>query len=364
MTSVSYEVPVFHQTTNLPLELVLVILEFAARTWIDVHPRWTASLQLISRTARAAIEPIIYRVFIVQGNLRRDSGGVLGLPDIERLAQILANDAPRIHHLVLGEAALAGLRTPVAPTRSVARLSVITRQDVPRLPALAQPLNAGVNSNKTELVCTGLALVGNLRFSVDTWEHRRFWRSNLATIRGASSYDTIGILAVDNDGNRPGIIGRGDKWFHIELVNQMALSTLILNDIAGLLRSSLPELRSAQVVIVCPADYTSPYSLRVDETLQLLDASRTLPAADETLEAEWCAEQHLPIELSPQQFRMLRKSRVHPDVLYSRVHVSHAVWGCDGPGWVGLWYGRAVERGDAWDKGRLLRRFVAHAGSK
>jgi len=360
ITSISDQVPALHQTINLPLELVLVILESAARTWIDVHPRWTASLQLISHAARAAIEPIIYRVFIVQGDPRRDSVGDLILLDAERLAQILANDTPQIHHLILGVAALTGLRTPAGPTRSVARLSVITRQDAPRLPALTQPLNAGVNSNKTELVCTGLALVGNLRFSGDTWEHRRFWRSKPVPSRLQIFYGWADVIAVDNDGNHLNTMIPGEKWFHMEVGNQRSISMPILKDIAGLLHSSLPELRNAQVVIVCPVDYTSEWGLAVDETLQLLDASCTLPIEDQTLEKQWCAEQHLPVALNSLDFQSLRESKVDSNVIYSRVHVSHAVWGCNGPGWVGLWYGRAVERGDAWDKGRPLRQFVAN----
>ena len=355
MTSISDEVPVLHLATKLPLELVLAILEFAARTWIDVHPQWIASLQLISRAARAAIEPIIYRVFAVRDNPRHDNEG---RSHTQRLAQILANDASRIHHLILGEDALAGFRTPAAPTRSVARLSVITRQDLFRPPDLTQPLN--VSSNKTELVCYRLALVGMLHSHGGTWKHRRFWWPIVVKGRVPKFYDWVDVIAVDNDGNCLDMKVSGDKWIHIELGNQPTILMPILKDIAGFLHSFLRELRSAQIVIVCPVDYTSPWGLGVDETLQLLDASRTLPAADETLEAEWCAEQHLPIALGPPEFRMLRNSRVIPDVLYSRVHVSHAVWGCNGPGWAGLWYGRAVERGDAWDKGRPLRRFVVN----
>ena len=325
--------------------------------------RWAALLQLVSRAARAAIEPIIYCVFVVQSNAWRDGQGHWTRPpNAQQLARILAKDSPRVLHLTLGEAALASLRTPSAPKRSVARLSVVTRRGSVLLPDLTKPLN--VNSNNVEIVYNGLTRVGNLRFFGGTWEHRRFWRSILAAIRGAPLYDSIGIIAVDNDGNRPNLIVQGDRWFHIELGSQTALSTLILNDIAGILHSSMPELCSAQVVIVCPIDYVAPWGLRVDETLQLLDASHTIPVADETLEAGWCAKQQLPIALNSLEFQSLRESRVKPDVIYSRIHVSHAVWGCNGPGWVGLWYGRAVERGDAWDKGRLLRPFVAHADSK
>jgi len=132
----------------------------------------------------------------------------------------------------------------------------------------------------------------------------------------------------------------------------------VLGDIALILRSSRPKLHNAHVVICCAVDYITPWKFGVDETIQLLNASRPLPADDRALEEWWAEHQYPPLGLGSRNFQMLRKFRVDPEVLYIRVHISHALWGCGGPGWAGLWYGRAVERGDTWDEGRPVRRFV------
>jgi len=346
---------------RLPLELVLVTLEWAARTWIDVHPRWTASLQLVSHAAQAAIEPIIYSVFVIQSSEWQDRADLWNQArDAELLAWILANDAPRVSHLILGENALAAARTSSAPTRSFERLSIVTDINSEILPHDDTPLK--VTSTNTNHIIFGQVQVGFLRHFPGPEGHKRFWRSRTSAIGGAPAYNFVCIDDVQSNTNLPAAVSGGERWFYFELGKRTALSTLVLQDIAGVLQSTMPDsdLRNAQIVIVCPVGYTSPWGLGVDETIQMLDSSRMLPVEDRALENQWCAEHDLSVAFNSLEFRMLRNSKVDPDVLYGRVHVSHALWGCDGSGSVGLWYGRAVERGDAWDEGRLLRRFVAN----
>ena len=139
----------------------------------------------------------------------------------------------------------------------------------------------------------------------------------------------------------------------------MTLSRPVLSDIANiLLRPPVynPDVHR-EVVLVCPPGYTTPWGLEIDKTVQLLDKSRVLPRDDRASEERWCIREGLPVVLDHLDFRMLRRSQVDPEVLYSRIHVSHALWGCNEAGWEGWWYGHAVERGDVWDEGRLVRRF-------
>ena len=338
----------------MPPELILVTLEWAARTWIDVHLQWAASLQLVSRAAHTAIEPIIYRVFTLQTSEAPNTHGQWGQTKAaSRLVEILTRGTPRIHHLILGSFTLDTIRRLSIPRRSIPQFSIVSPRPIMSFKPLTNWLR--VTSPNIEFSHTGRVQASYLRAT--SGGHTRLWGSEVILATAMPTYDFLAIYAPSTGEKRRDAAASSVQWLHMELGEWMSLSMIVLYDIAAILLSDTPGLQNAHVVIACPVNYTSAWGLGVDETMQLLDASRELPAEDRPLEEQWCTEQHMSVALEPRQFRMLRRSRVEPDVLYNRVHISHALWGCDGPGWVGSWYGRAVERGDAWDEGRLLRRF-------
>jgi len=106
-----------------------------------------------------------------------------------------------------------------------------------------------------DIVRCGHTRVRGLHSLAGTWEHKWLWRSKL--FRNEPSYNYAYNYAIDNNGNCPVVALRGDKWLHFELGSQPAVSARVLLDIADILQSLSPDLRNAQVVIVCPVDYTS-----------------------------------------------------------------------------------------------------------
>ena len=359
MDSTSHDGSLSHQTTRLPLELVLMILELAARTWRDIHPHWSASLQLVCHAVQNALEPIIYGLFTVEMVQTYHNGASQKAlePDAQRLEQILANDAPKVCHLILGQHSLARFKARTSiPIRTVPRLSIIagnrdrtSHLDLTRIPLI-------VCSDDTELLFYGQLEYSILEVSNELpWTRGRFWDSEDNPISYTPHYDFLVTGAPDAGYNLSALTPRGERWFFLELAD---LRTTILYDIANILRSLQPELQNAHVVLACAPEYMTRWGIGVDEAIQLLDASRTLPPEDLTLEAVWCRHQRPTVQLDSGDFRILRKSRVSPELLYSRLHISDALWQCDELERVGMWYGRAIERGDAWDEGRLVRRFV------
>jgi len=339
------------QTQRLPLELILGILECAARTWIDVHPRWTASLQLVSRAAKTAIEPIVYHVFVVRrkGIDRSDTN----IQRASRLAQILANGVvPHIHHLIIGVDALDIIRGSPS-TLSIPRLSIISLQWVRPSEYLSKPFT--ITGTKVELLRHGSLLVSCTSTLRSTEERVRFWGTTETRHDFSSAYNFLTLDASSMSKDPSTAVTGGSRWFYLEL-GEMKLDTLVLDDIVDILTSRRPDLRDAHVVIVAPVNYISPCGLGVDETVHLLDVHHKFAEIRKQKE-HW----RVPITLDLNDSQALRWSKLDPELLYSRVHVSHVLWGLDDQGWPGLCYGRAVERGNAWDEGRLLRRPVASA---